>query len=82
MEERRGSNLQTLCVNKRCIDYPGGNITKLTLCIIQDTSKTTGRGCGASVLPSPQAEEVMGGSKYAESVTDWKHAVIFVSSTP
>jgi hypothetical protein len=25
-------------------------------CIIQDTSNTTGRGCGASVLPSPQAE--------------------------
>ena len=31
-----------------------------------------GEGHGAIVLPPPQAEQVVVGSKYAESVTDWK----------
>ena len=31
-----------------------------------------GEGHGAIVLPPPQTEQVVVGSKYAESVTDWK----------
>ena len=34
--------------------------------------KGGGEGHGAIVLPPPQAEQVVVGSKYAESVTDWK----------